>query len=70
MPEARRWFAEEVLAWPPLAEVMGQPWVQRTREAFLRDKALATEATLASAAPLLLQQALTEARADPLSGGG
>lgn len=64
LPDVRRWFAQVVLAWAPLAEIMGDAWVHRTREGFLRDESVATEATLASAAPFLLQRALDEARAD------
>lgn len=64
LPQVRRWLMKDVLASSLLAEAMGEHWVLRTREGFMRDEAIATEATLASAAPLLLQRALTEARAE------
>ncbi len=69
VPQVRRWLMEDVLASSLLADAMGERWVGRTREGFTRDEAIATDATLASAAPLLLQRALTEARSEGSPAG-
>lgn len=64
IPQVRRWLMDDVLESSLLADTMGERWVRRAREGFVRDEAIATDATLASAAPLLLQRALADARAE------
>jgi hypothetical protein len=59
-PQMRGWLEEEVLDSPLIRDALGEGWLERTREAFARDEARATEQVLLAAAPVALQLELEQ----------